>query len=55
MPEATRRLEDPFRFRVAIEHDFKRIPINIVPDRMVSLLYDDNHRHNCVSKSIWVR
>lgn len=46
MPEATRMLQDPFRFRVTVRDRAKDITLNVVPDRLLSLVYADNHRHN---------
>jgi len=49
MPEATRALEHPFRFRVPHQDNFKPISLNADPDRLMSLVYSDQHRHNyCV-------
>lgn len=48
MPEATRRLSDPFRCRVEVRTAGQAlpIPIAVVPDRLFSLAYADGTRHN---------
>jgi len=53
MPEATRALEHPFRFRVMHQHDFKPISLSVDPDRLISPEYADAHRHNfCVESDL---
>lgn len=45
-PAATRELDDPFRLRVSVQQDFKPLALNVIPDRLFSILVPDNHRHN---------
>lgn len=48
MPEATRKLRDPFRCRVEVRVKGQALPlpIAVVPDRLFSLAYPDGTRHN---------
>ena len=53
MPEATRALEHPFRFRVTHQQDFKPISLSVDPDRLISLEYADHHRYNfCIESDL---
>ena len=50
-PEKTRESVDPYRLRVTISSSAfnKALPLSVIPDRVVSLVYDDNTQHNfCV-------
>ena len=46
MPEATRSTAHPFRFKLVYREDLKTISLNVDPDRLLALLYPDNHQHN---------
>jgi hypothetical protein len=46
LPERTRSLKDPFALRVTFAHERKDLTLTIVPDRLCSLVYADNTRHN---------
>lgn len=49
LPEKTRALERPFRFRVPFQEDFQTLSLNVDPDILFSVLYPDNYQHNfCV-------
>ena len=47
-PEKTRESADPYRLRVTIPSGVfnKPVSVSVVPDRLVSLAYADNTRHN---------
>jgi|KBSSwiStaDraftv2_1062776.scaffolds.fasta_scaffold44592_3 hypothetical protein len=45
-PAPTRDLADPFRLRVAVEHDGHTVALNAIPDRLVSVVLPDNRRYN---------
>lgn len=45
-PESTRRLRDPFRLRVTVTDGGKKVPLSVVPDRLLSLVIDDVRRFN---------
>lgn len=45
-PEPTRGLKDPFALRVTFMHERKPLTLTVVPDRLCSLVYADNTRHN---------
>jgi len=45
-PAATCELRDPFRLRVSMQKDFKSVTINVVPDRVFSIVLPDQRRHN---------
>jgi hypothetical protein len=45
-PEKTRNLNDPFALRATFMHERKELTLTIVPDRLCSLVYADNTRHN---------
>jgi hypothetical protein len=45
-PEPTRALRDPFRLSVTIAYDLKPLTLVVRPDRLFSLAYPDNTRHN---------
>ena len=48
MPEATRKLQQPFRCRVQVRVAIQREPISVgvIPDRLFSVLYRNETRHN---------
>jgi len=46
VPDATRELDHPFRLRVTTQHDFKKVAINVVPDRVFSIVLAAEQRHN---------
>lgn len=45
-PEATRSLCDPFRLRVTVTDNGKKVPLSVVPDRLLSLVIDNERRFN---------
>jgi hypothetical protein len=45
-PATTRELSDPFRLRVAVQHEGRSVPLNAIPDRLISVLLPDERRHN---------
>lgn len=45
-PAETRELADPFRLRVTIQHEGATLALNAIPDRLISLVLPDDHRHN---------
>jgi len=46
MPAETRAKRDPFKLSVPFEHNAKSITLAVVPDRVFSLVYPDDTRHN---------
>jgi hypothetical protein len=50
-PAVTRELSDPFRLRVTVPYEGRSVPLNVIPDRLISFVLPDNRRHNaCVEK-----
>ncbi len=47
-PEDRREASDPFRLRVTVTQEMKSLSLSVVPDRLFSLVYPDNTRHNFV-------
>jgi hypothetical protein len=45
-PAATRELPDPFRLRVTVQYEGRPVPLNAIPDRLLSLVLPDNRRYN---------
>ncbi len=46
LPEHTRKLRDPMRLRVSITDKGKKIPLSVVPDRLLSLTLTNERRFN---------
>jgi hypothetical protein len=45
-PAGTRDLADPFKLRVTVQHEGRSVPLNAIPDRLVSIVLPDSRRHN---------
>src|SRR5262249_14365233 len=42
---------DPFRLRVTVQYEGRSVALNVIPDRLISLVLPDNRRHNaCVEQ-----
>ena len=46
LPDATRNARDPFCMRVVVAHRGDNISIPVIPDRLFTLAYDQETRHN---------